>query len=85
MACVATVHEDTPEGMFIRRGQAQVWSPDGRMIAFESDRSDPNPNYDVGINDVFTAHPDGSDIVNLTRSHGFSGDPGWSPDAPDDY
>jgi hypothetical protein len=24
MACVATVHEDTPDGMFIRRGQAQV-------------------------------------------------------------
>jgi hypothetical protein len=49
-------------------------------FAFDSDRSDPNPNDDVGINDVFTVHPDGSDIVNLTRSHGFSGDPGWSPD-----
>jgi Tol biopolymer transport system component len=57
-----------------------VWSPDGRTIAFDSDRSDPNPNDDIVINDVFTMHPDGTDVVNLTGSHGFSGDPGWSPD-----
>jgi TolB protein len=32
------------------------------------------------INDVFTMRPDGSGVVNLTGSKGFSGDAAWSPD-----
>lgn len=57
-----------------------VWSPDGRHIAFDSDRSDPDPTDEHFVNDVFTMRPNGTDIVNLTGSVGVSGDPSWSPD-----
>src|SRR3954452_24925611 len=58
-----------------------VWSPDGRKIAFESDRTDPNTNENPEINDVFTMNADGSSVTQLTDSRvGPSGDPGWSPD-----
>ena len=57
-----------------------VWSPDGRRIAFDSNRSDPDPTDDIGINDVYTMRADGTDIRKVTDSHGFSGEPAWSPD-----
>jgi len=58
-----------------------VWSPNGRKIAFDSDRSDPNPADESFINDVFTMNADGSSVTNLTKSRGgVSGDPGWSRD-----
>ena len=57
-----------------------VWSPDGRRIAFDSNRSDPDPTDDIGINDVFTMRPDGTGMTKVTDSHGFSGEPAWSPD-----
>jgi Tol biopolymer transport system component len=57
-----------------------VWSPDGAKLAFDSDRADPDPSDSEVINDVYTVNPDGSGVVNLTGSAGFSGDPGWSPD-----
>ena len=58
-----------------------VWSPNGRKIAFDSDRTDPNLNDETFINDVFTMNPDGSSVTQLTDSRaGSSGDPGWSPD-----
>lgn len=58
-----------------------VLSPDGRKIAFDSDRADPNPGDEAVINDVFLMNADGSSVTNLTQSvDGESGDPGWSPD-----
>ena len=58
-----------------------VWSPNGRKIAFDSDRTDPNLNDETFINDVFTMNADGSSVTQLTDSRaGSSGDPGWSPD-----
>ena len=68
-----------------------VWSPDGRLIAFESDRN--------GNRDIFIVNPDGSGIRQITDSplnqainpqakyHGLGGSTGlfdpadvWSPD-----
>jgi TolB protein len=57
-----------------------VWSPDGSRIAFDSDRTDPDLGDAKVINDVFTVRADGTDLVKLTDSIGFAGDPGWSPD-----
>ena len=50
-----------------------AWSPDGRKIAFCSDR-------DGGF-DIFVAAADGSDPVNITKTPGvLETDPAWSPD-----
>ena len=56
------------------------WSPDGTRIVFDSHRTDPDLNDDYEISDVFTMRPDGTDVVKLTDSVGFSGHPSWSPD-----
>ena len=52
------------------------WSPDGRLIAFDSDRKDIDGRKPVQIY-VMTA--DGGDVTQLTRGGGFHGTPGWSP------
>ena len=57
-----------------------VWSPDGRTIAFDSDRDDPDPADDVVINDIFTMDSAGGRVRNLTGAQGFSADAAWSPD-----
>ena len=57
-----------------------VWSPDGKKIAFDTDRGDADPSDDIAINDVFTMNADGSSVKNVTGSKGVSGDPGWAPD-----
>src|SRR4051794_10363274 len=56
------------------------WSPDGTHIAFSSYRTDPDPNGGPEIHDVFTMRADGSDVRQITDSHGFNGKPSWSPD-----
>jgi len=56
-----------------------VWSPNGKRIAFDSDRTDRNPNDSRQINDVFLMRPDGSGVKKLTDSRGNSGDAAWSP------
>lgn len=51
------------------------YSPDGRRIAFESDRADDRL-------EIWLADADGSKPTRLTRGPGLSqGTPGWSPDA----
>src|SRR5215212_10612073 len=57
-----------------------VWKPGGDKLAFDSNRADPDPDDSNAINDIFTMNPDGSGVVKLTDSKGFSGDAGWSPD-----
>jgi Tol biopolymer transport system component/DNA-binding winged helix-turn-helix (wHTH) protein len=50
------------------------YSPDGRRIAFVSERSGEQP-------ELWLAHADGSDPVQLTHGPGrFQGSPHWSPD-----
>ena len=56
------------------------WAPDGNRIAFDSDRSDPDPTDDALVNDVYTMRADGGGVTKLTDSVGFSGDPAYSPD-----
>lgn len=57
-----------------------VWSPEDKKLAFDSNRTDPNPNDSTNVNDVFTMNADGSGTVKLTDSTGSSGDAAWSPD-----
>jgi Tol biopolymer transport system component len=49
-----------------------AWSPDGRRIAFSSDRS--------GVQNIWVCDSDGSNPVQLTSFERHSGTPRWSPD-----
>jgi Tol biopolymer transport system component len=55
-----------------RDQRAPAISPDGKRIAFESDRS--------GTQEVWVANLDGSDAVQLSDFHALTGSPQWSPD-----
>ena len=48
------------------------WSPDGRHIAFVSDRD--------GNREIYVVNADGSSLTRLTDSQGSDGSPSWSPD-----
>jgi Tol biopolymer transport system component len=54
------------------RDGSYSWSPDGRRIAFVSDRD--------GNDEVYVINVDGSGLRNLTRSPARDGHPVWSPD-----
>ena len=49
-----------------------VWSPDGRNIAFASNRD--------GKNEIYVMDADGSNVKRLTNNMVEDGNPGWSPD-----
>lgn len=59
-----------------------VWSPDGREVAFVSNRSDNpdgNDNRDIWL--VTVSHPDsGRSLRQLTTNPGADYEPAWSPD-----
>jgi Tol biopolymer transport system component len=55
-----------------------VWSPNGKRLAFDSNRTDHTPSNSKRVNDVFVMRPDGSGVKKLTRSKGVSGDAAWS-------
>jgi Tol biopolymer transport system component len=54
------------------------WSPDGEMIAFDSDREDVDGRKNVF--QIYVMNADGSGVTQLTRGRGFHGSPGFSPD-----
>ena len=49
-----------------------AWSPDGRRIAFQPDRT--------GNGDIYSIDIDGSGLMRLTDDRGQDGAPAWSPD-----
>ena len=60
-----------------------AWSPDGRSIAFSSNRSRPDPDatYDVNIWVVRADNQDrGAHLTQITSSPGADGAPSWSLD-----
>jgi Tol biopolymer transport system component len=57
-----------------------VLAPNRPRVAFDSDRTDPDPSDDIGVNDVFVVRTDGTGLRKVTDSVGVSSDPGWSPD-----
>ena len=54
--------------------QNPTWSPDGRQIAFVSDRTD-HWDFEIHVMDA-----DGSNVRRLTTSPGDDWQPSWSPD-----
>ena len=53
------------------------WSPDGQLIAFDSDRTDVDGRkHPVQI---YVMAWNGTGVTQLTRGGGFHGFPGWSP------
>jgi Tol biopolymer transport system component len=66
------------------------WSPDGRWIAFSSDRDTPHERYlrETGpawelmqTTAIYIVHPDGSGLKRLTALDGCAGTPRWSRDS----
>ena len=58
------------------RDAGGAWSPDCSRIAFASNREG-----SVGSDgDIYTMHPDGTNVVNLTRTPRDDLQPAWSPD-----
>ena len=56
------------------------WSPDGRHIAFESLRDDPDPNDNNYVSSIYVVNADGSGQIRLTDSSASNRGPSWSPD-----
>ncbi|MBI3664595.1 MAG: S9 family peptidase [Acidobacteria bacterium] len=59
-----------------------AWSPDGRFLAFASNRSnDPDHNFNTDIWVVAADNPDkGMSLLRLTTNPGHDDAPAWSPD-----
>jgi Tol biopolymer transport system component len=55
----------------LARGHAPAWSPNGRRIAFRSDRD--------GNGEIYVVNFDGSGLRRLTRDPASDGGPVWSP------
>jgi hypothetical protein len=63
------------------------WSPDGKWIAFSSDRNTPVRRLDaerlaqVHAVSIYVMRADGTDVRRLTPASKFAGSPKWSPDS----
>lgn len=59
-----------------KQGRTPNWSPDGRWIAFESNRGSPDGRSYA----IFIMEKDGSNLKRLTPYSWFANHPVWSPD-----
>ena len=57
-----------------------VWSPDGKQIAFKSDRDGHVNVHGFPTHDIYVMDADGSNQRNLTNHPADDWDPSWSPD-----
>ena len=55
--------------------QDPSWSPDGKRIAFSSDRKGDLENYEI-----YVMEADGGNLQRLTENRVYDRDPSWSPD-----
>jgi Tol biopolymer transport system component len=63
-----------------------AWSPDGKWIAFSSDRQSDNPPGKgrwerLHLVDIFVIHPDGTGLKRISQHGGFCGTPKWTRDS----
>ena len=54
--------------------RSPTWSPDGRHIAFTSDRSNPAEHE----NEIYVIEPDGGELRRLTANDVWDLEPDWS-------
>ena len=63
--------------------QELAWSPDGKQLAFSSNRSTPDPDATYNT-DIWTVSADNTDkgahVTQVTKNPGEDGAPAWSPD-----
>lgn len=62
------------------------WSPDGKWIAFSSDRGSSLPPAKgrwerLQLADIYLIHPDGSGLKRISQHGGFCGSPKWTADS----
>jgi TolB protein len=50
-----------------------TWSPDGKMVAFQSKRDGP-------LSQIYVMDADGNNKQRISDGNGFAGQPSWSPD-----
>jgi TolB protein len=55
--------------------RSPAWSPDGRLVAFVSDRS----NRQEHANEIYVMSPSGGDLRRLTRNDVWDLEPAWRP------
>ena len=50
-----------------------AWSPDGKLVAFQSKRDGP-------LSQIYVMDADGNNKIRVSDGNGFAGQPSWSPD-----